>query len=67
MINDEQIVQFRARKLIARDGARAAQAAADELNHSIDHQNWYERDLWARVVRAIHERLRIAQRTESSE
>lgn len=67
MINDERVVQYRARNLIAQHGAKAAQAAADELNQSIDHQDWYERDLWARVVRAIHERLRAAPERKEPE
>ena len=54
---DEKVVQCKARLLIAQHGAGAAQVAIDRLNESIDRQDWYERDVWARVVRAIHEQL----------
>jgi hypothetical protein len=52
---DEEAVQRKARQLIAQHGMGAAQVALDRLNESIDREDWYERDVWARVVRAIHE------------
>ena len=44
-----------ARLLIRQHGSHAAIAAADELNRCIDRQDWDGRDLWARIVRRIHE------------
>ena len=59
-----------ARALIAQHGHRAAVVAADELNRCIDRRDWDRRDLWARIVRRIHELLSgrgssLAQRERS--
>ena len=44
-----------ARDLIHQHGARAAHVAVQRLNTMIDNDDWRGRDLWARVVHAIHE------------
>ena len=44
-----------ARLLVRQHGSRAAIVAADELNRCIDRRDWDGRDLWARIVRRIHE------------
>jgi len=48
-------VEELARALIEQHGARAAHAALERLNHSIDERDQPARDLWAQVVHAIHE------------
>jgi hypothetical protein len=48
-------VEELARALIEQHGTRAAHAALERLNHSIDERDQPARDLWAQVVRAIHE------------
>ena len=44
-----------ARALIEQHGTRAAHAAVERLNHSIDERDQSARDVWAQVVHAIHE------------
>ena len=44
-----------ARDLIRHHGVRAVYAAVERLNIMIDSDDWRGRDLWARVVHAIHE------------
>ena len=44
-----------ARDLIRQHGARAVFVAVERLNAMIDGDDWRGRDLWARVVHAIHE------------
>ena len=48
-------VEELARALIEQHGTRAAHAAVERLNHSIDERDQPARDLWAQVVHAIHE------------
>lgn len=52
-------VDFIARAIIAQHGAGAARAAVDHLNAMIDLGDFYRRDMWARVVHAIHDRQRL--------
>ncbi|HEX3535652.1 MAG TPA: hypothetical protein VHU15_02690 [Stellaceae bacterium] len=44
-----------ARDLIRQHGTRAVHVAVERLNEMIDSDDWRGRDLWARVVHAIHE------------
>jgi hypothetical protein len=44
-----------ARETICQHGNRAVFVAVERLNAMIDRDDWRERDLWARVVHAIHE------------
>jgi len=44
-----------ARELIQDHGTRAVFMAVERLNAMIDTDDWRSRDLWARVVHAIHE------------
>jgi hypothetical protein len=44
-----------ARETICQHGDRAVLVAVERLNAMIDRDDWRERDLWARVVHAIHE------------
>ena len=48
-------VEELARDLIEQHGTRAAHAALERLNHSIDERDQPARDFWAQVVHAIHE------------
>ncbi|HEX5321381.1 MAG TPA: hypothetical protein VFW46_19620 [Stellaceae bacterium] len=52
-------VDFIARALIAQHGDTAARAAVDHLNTMIDLGNFHRRDMWARVVHAIHDHQRL--------
>ena len=52
-------VDFIARALIAQHGAGAARAAVDHLNAMIDLGDFHRRDMWARVVHAIHDHQRL--------
>lgn len=52
-------VDFIARAIIAQHGAGAARAAADHLNAMIDLGDFHRRDMWARVVHAIHDYQRL--------
>jgi hypothetical protein len=54
--SDEEIDR-EARSLIAQHGRQAAVVAAAELNRCIDRLDWAARDLWARIIRRIHELL----------
>jgi hypothetical protein len=44
-----------ARDLIHQHGTRAVHVAVERLNQMIDKDDWRCRDLWARIVHAIHE------------
>ena len=44
-----------AQAMIAKHGANAARASVERLNERIEHRDWAGRDVWARVVHAIHE------------
>jgi hypothetical protein len=44
-----------ARDLIREYGTQAVFVAVERLNAMIDGDDWRGRDLWARVVHAIHE------------
>ncbi len=44
-----------ANAMLTRHGKGAARVAAERLNMMIDRGDWTGRDLWARVVHAIHE------------
>ncbi|MGH7091938.1 MAG: hypothetical protein ACREFB_00200 [Stellaceae bacterium] len=51
---------FIARALIAQHGMGAARAAVDHLNAMIDLGDFHRRDMWARVVHAIHDYQRLS-------
>lgn len=53
-------IDFIARALIAQHGAGAARAAVDHVNEMIDAGDCQSRDMWARVVHAIHDQQRLA-------
>jgi hypothetical protein len=55
MVVSEAEIERMARDLIAQWGRRAAHVAIEGLNKSIDLKDWSRRDMWVRVVRAIHE------------
>ncbi|HEX3881590.1 MAG TPA: hypothetical protein VHW66_02935 [Stellaceae bacterium] len=52
-------VDFIARAIIAQHGDGAARAAVDHLNAMIDLGDFRRRDMWARVVHAIHDYQRL--------
>ena len=52
-------VDFIARAIIAQHGDGAARAAVDHLNAMIDLGDFHRRDMWARVVHAIHDYQRL--------
>lgn len=57
-------VDFIARALIVQHGDGAARAAVDHLNTMIDLGNFHRRDMWARVVHAIHDHQRLRRVAE---
>jgi len=57
-------VDFVARALIVQHGDGAARAAVDHLNRMIDLGNFRRRDMWARVVHAIHDHERLCRAAE---
>jgi hypothetical protein len=52
-------IDFIARAIIAQHGDGAARAAVDHLNAMIDQGDFHSRDMWARVVHAIHDQQRL--------
>ena len=52
-------IDFIARAIIAQHGDGAARAAVDHLNAMIDLGDFHRRDMWARVVHAIHDYQRL--------
>jgi hypothetical protein len=65
-MNEDQVpqydseVDFIARALIAQHGEGAPRAAVDHLNAMIDLGDFPRRDMWARVVHAVHDYQRLA-------
>jgi hypothetical protein len=55
VVHDGEVERL-ARDMIARHEVQAAQVAAERLNEMIDRNNIPGRDVWACVVRRIHER-----------
>jgi hypothetical protein len=55
VVGDADIERI-AGELIARHGPRAARVAAERLNVMIDSNDFQGRDLWACIVRVIHQR-----------
>jgi hypothetical protein len=53
-------VDFISRALILQHGEGAARAAVDHLNAMIDLGSFHHRDMWARVVHAIHNYQRLS-------
>jgi hypothetical protein len=53
-------IDFIARAIIAQHGDGAARAAVDHLNAMIDQGDFDSRDMWARVVHAIHDYQRLS-------
>ena len=53
-------VDFIARAIIAQHGDGAARAAVNHLNAMIDQGDFHSRDMWARVVHAIHDHQRLS-------
>jgi hypothetical protein len=56
-----------ARELIREHGGRAVFAAVERLNAMMNSDDWRERELWARVVHAIHELQGEADATPTSD
>ncbi|MBV9862200.1 MAG: hypothetical protein JO267_08625 [Alphaproteobacteria bacterium] len=54
----ETEVDCLAQMMIGHHGADAGRAAAQRVNDSIDAGDGHGRDVWARVVQAIHHRCR---------
>ena len=55
VVHDDEVERL-ARDMIARHEVQAARVAAERLNEMIDRNNIPGRDVWACVVRRIHER-----------
>jgi hypothetical protein len=55
MLTSESEVLRLAREMIKQHGMRAGVRAAERLNDRIDEGDWRGRDVWARVVHAVHE------------
>lgn len=55
MVVSEGEVERIAREMIRQHGPAAARAAVDRLNELIDRGDWRGRDVWARIVHAIHD------------
>ena len=56
-----------ARDLIRQHGTDAVHVAVQRLNEMIDKDDWRCRDLWARIVHAIHEMQGSSAETASPE
>jgi hypothetical protein len=59
MLASESEVLRLAREMIRQHGLQAAVRAAERVNDRIDDGDWRGRDVWARVVHAIHEMQRV--------
>jgi hypothetical protein len=55
MMIDEGEIERIAREMIKQHGGTAARAAVERLNDRIDRGDWHGRDVWARIVHAIHD------------
>ena len=55
VVGDADIERI-AGELIAQHGPQAARVAAEQLNAMIDRNDTSGRDMWACIVRAIHQR-----------
>jgi len=53
-VSDGEAERF-AQEMIARHGTGAVRASVERLNEMIERRDWDGRDLWARVVHAIHQ------------
>ncbi len=67
MVVSEAEIERMARDLIAQWGRRAAHVAIEGLNKSIDLKDWSGRDMWVRVVRAIHEKQGSGSATSAAQ
>ncbi|HZK90987.1 MAG TPA: hypothetical protein VFC56_12645 [Stellaceae bacterium] len=56
----ETEIELLACAMIDRHGTGAAEAAVARLNQMIDSGDWAGRDLWACVVRTIHDSLGVS-------
>jgi hypothetical protein len=54
VVSDDEVIRI-AREMIKQHEDRAALAAVERLNQMIDQGDWRGRDVWARIVHAIHE------------
>ena len=54
LVSDDEVTRI-AREMIRQHEERAAFAAVERLNQMIDQGDWRGRDVWARIVHAIHE------------
>jgi len=48
-------VERLAQAMIEKHGAGAARASVERLNEMIERRDWGGRDVWARIVHAIHQ------------
>jgi hypothetical protein len=55
MSASEEEVRRLAREMIKQHGPQAAFRASERVNDRIDENDWDGRDVWARVVHAIHD------------
>ena len=55
MLTSEEEVRRLAREMIKQHGLQAAFRASERVNDRIDQNDWDGRDVWARVVHAIHD------------
>ena len=55
MLTSEAEVRRLAGEMIKQHGSQAAFRASERVNDRIDQNDWDGRDVWARVVQAIHE------------
>ena len=60
LTSDGEVLRL-AREMIKQHGMGAGLRAAERLNDRIDAGDWRGRDVWARVVHAVHE----LQRTDA--
>ena len=67
MLTSESEVLRLAREMIKQHGMQAGFRAAERLNDHIDGGDWRGRDVWARVVHAVHELQRTNAGMPSTE
>jgi len=54
VVSDDEVIRI-AREMIKQHEERAAFAAVERLNQMIDQSDWRGRDVWARIIHAIHQ------------
>lgn len=67
MFTSESEVLRLAREMIKQHGMRAGLRATERLNDCLDQGDWRGRDVWARVVQAVHELQRAEAGTPTND